>query len=377
MLRAAALVAVGQTTHAAHHAQHVVVQRIHADLRSASAHNRVDGDRQLEGRLVNAREVARAARLVLLGAQGEGVHVDTRRRAAAVVLEGLHLVEVGALTLSETVLSVELQLGNLHGVLALAAGSGVEDDLREQVVNTRLELVQALEIASLGTDQRRVLRHALSEEGSGVRGVGAQVRGLRRRRVLREQRHDQTLRAEVVRVVEGLGATDGGNPGLVRAVHERVALDNPQELLDGVVKIQLDLVGRRRDGLGTRVLHLLNQVLVRVLGKAAALLRVEVHVVDIQRGGSERLGSRGGRGAEARLVVDRVLPRLEVHVNAHLVVLQRNQGDRQTRVAAEPELQRDVKRLGGGTLASHARDGRLRRRARSIKRKTAGALQQH
>jgi len=138
------LVAVGQTTHAAHHAQHVVVQGIHADLRRARAHNRVDGHRQLEGRLVNAGEVARARRLVLLGAQREGVHVDTRRRSAAVVLEGLHLVEVGTLALRETVLSVELELGNLHGVLALAARAGVQNHLRKQVVDTRLELVQAL-----------------------------------------------------------------------------------------------------------------------------------------------------------------------------------------------------------------------------------------
>ena len=62
------LVAVRQTTHAAHHAEHVVVQGIHADLRRARVHNRVYGHRQLEGRLVNAREVARAGRLVLLGA---------------------------------------------------------------------------------------------------------------------------------------------------------------------------------------------------------------------------------------------------------------------------------------------------------------------
>jgi len=65
------LVAVREATHAAHHAQHVVVQGIHADLRSARANNRVDGDSQLESRLVNAAEVARAGRLVLLRAQSE------------------------------------------------------------------------------------------------------------------------------------------------------------------------------------------------------------------------------------------------------------------------------------------------------------------
>jgi len=144
-----------------------------------------------------------------------------------------------------------------------------------------------------------------------------------------------------------------------------------------VVEVQLNLVGRRRDGLRTSVLDLLNQVLVRVLGEAAALLRVEVHVVNIQRRGREGLGSRCGSRTDARLVVDRVLPRLEVDVDADLVVLERNQGNRKTRVAAEPELERDVERLRGGALASNTRDGGLVRRARRIESKTVRALQEH
>jgi len=157
------LVGVREATHAAHHAQHIVVERIHADLRRAGAHNRVDGDRQLEGRLVNAAEVAGARRLVLLRAQREGVHIDTHRRRAAVVLEGLHLVEVGTLTLRETVLAVELELGDLHGVLALAARSGVQNHLGEQVVDTRLELRRAGKVEGVSAKQRRRLRRALSE----------------------------------------------------------------------------------------------------------------------------------------------------------------------------------------------------------------------
>jgi len=48
-----------------------------------------------------------------------------------VVLVRLDLVEVRALALREAVLAVELELGNLDRVLALAAYTGVEDDLRE------------------------------------------------------------------------------------------------------------------------------------------------------------------------------------------------------------------------------------------------------
>ena len=148
------LVAVGEATHAAHHAEHVVVEGIHADLRRASAHNRVDGDRQLEGRLVDTGEVARAGRLVLLGAQRERIRVNTRRRRAAVVLERLDAVEVGTLALRETVLPVELELGDLDRVLALATNTGVEDDLGEQVVNTRLELTGTGNVEGVSAIQR-------------------------------------------------------------------------------------------------------------------------------------------------------------------------------------------------------------------------------
>jgi hypothetical protein len=82
-----------------------------------------------------------------------------------VVLEGLHLVEVGTLTLRETVLAVELELGDLNRVLALAARAGVENHLGEQVVNTRLKLLGAGQVRSIRTNERRGLRRALSEEG--------------------------------------------------------------------------------------------------------------------------------------------------------------------------------------------------------------------
>jgi len=144
-----------------------------------------------------------------------------------------------------------------------------------------------------------------------------------------------------------------------------------------VVKVQLDLVGRRRDGLSTRVLHLLNEVLVGLLGEAAALLRVQVDVVDVDRGSGQGLRRRGSRDTNSRLEVLAVLPRLEVDVNAHLVVLERNQGNRYTRVAAEPELEGDVQRLGGRALARHARDRRLRARARRIEGNAGRALDEY
>jgi hypothetical protein len=56
--------------------------------------------------------------LVLLWLECEGIHVDTWLRSSAVVLVRLNAVEVSSLALCESVLAVELELGNLDWVLA-------------------------------------------------------------------------------------------------------------------------------------------------------------------------------------------------------------------------------------------------------------------
>jgi len=102
------------------------------------------------------------------------------------------------------------------------------------------------------------------------------------------------------------------------------------------------------DGVGTGVLDLLNQVLVTLLGEAAALLGVQVHVVAPHlKGGLEEVAKQSG----------------QVEVQANLVVLQSNQWQIQTWVAVEEEQQwqidtdvvgrqtGDVQIGGGGVLA--------------------------
>jgi hypothetical protein len=64
----------------------------------------------LDLRVIDAREVAGTRGLVLLGLEREGVRVDTRVGVPAVVVEGLHLVEVLTRLLLEPVLTVEDQL---------------------------------------------------------------------------------------------------------------------------------------------------------------------------------------------------------------------------------------------------------------------------
>ena len=102
------LVRVREATHAAHHAEHIVVRRIHAHLRARRRAHRVVGNRQQQRRVVNAGQVARAAGLVLLRGEREGVHVDAHRGHVRVVLVGLHQVEVVTLTHREPVVAVEL-----------------------------------------------------------------------------------------------------------------------------------------------------------------------------------------------------------------------------------------------------------------------------
>jgi len=390
------LVAVGQATHAAHHAEHVVVDGVHAHLRRAARAHRVDGHRELERGLVDTREVARAGRLVLLRLEREGVHADTRsRRGTRVVLVGLHVREITSLALREAILAVELQLGDLSRALTRAASAGVEDDLREEVVRRVLKqvLLVVTKVTKVGIEPRRTRQGRTDGDTHtrevGTRRVAENGRHLETTRhvgslaaaqgATGENVHDHTLRREVVGVVERLAAVDLSDVGRGRlgAVDEGIALDDPHELLHRVVEVQLDLVRARRDRLGARELQLLDEVLVRLLGEAATLLRVQVDVVDVQRRGRQRLDRRRGSRRTRKLIVAAVDPLVELNVDAHLVVLERDQRDRQTRVAAEPELERDVQRTRRGTRAGGARVRQLRTSARHIQRIALAILHQH
>jgi len=311
--KVACLVAVRKATHARHDAEHVVVHGVHTDLRAeAGRTNRVVAEREQERGVINAREVARAAGLVLLGLERKRVHVDADRGDVRVVLVRLHQVEVVALTLREAVVAVELNLGRDDGVVA---------------------------------------GHALN--------TGDRVARLEHRAI------------PPVRVVEGLLALPGANDRAV-AADIRVTLDNPDKLLRGVVEVELDLVGRAGHGLAARELELLDQVLVRDLGEAAALIRVEVDVVDVQRRGHE---ARRRNAADDRLgrraVPAEVGQLLELQPDLDLVVLERNERQRQARVAAEPELEGDVQRVLRRALANLAGRIGLARAARIVAALTA------
>jgi hypothetical protein len=174
-----------------------------------------------------------------------------------------------------------------------------------------------------------------------------------------------------ISVVEGLGTKHLEKKSIAsqrRAIiHVLIGLDDPDELLHGVVEVQLDLVTGRTNRLVTSELKLGNQVLVRILGHTSALISVQEHIVNIQRGSNQRLIVSNGSGNRATNVVltsintlnsrsirvcvavqggnspQALINRSDIKVNLDFVVLESNKGKGKTRVGAEPELKRHVK----------------------------------
>ncbi len=236
---------------------------------------------------------------MLFRLEREAVHVDTHRRDVGVVLVRLDPVEVVTVTHREAVVAVQLEECS---------------------------------------DGRVLARHALH--------AGHRVTALEHAAV------------PPVGVVERLLALPGVDD-VVIAADEAVALDHPHELLARVVEVQLQLVRAGGDGLTASELEHIDQVLVADLGELAALVSVEVDVVDVQGGSRQTALANAvadGVGVRAVGVVPaEVVQGVELQVDAHLVVLEGDQGQGQTRVAAEPELQGDVQGVHGGAAGDDLR----------------------
>ena len=369
------LVRVGKAAHARHDTEDVVVGRVDTDLGSLGARDGGVREDKLEGGVVNAREIARARRLVLLRAKGERVDVDARVRGAGVRLERLDKVEVGALTLREAVLAVKLELGGDDRVLAPAVHvkSRLGEDEGARIRNRRATSTNARHPTELTTRGRSV-------EGGGVgsninsTGVLEETRSVDERvgggggRGITTERHDGVRESiDGVGVIERLGAKGLVEHGVSlkrgTVVNILVRLDDPDKLLARVVEVELNLVGRRTDRLIAGELELLDEVLVRVLGHAAALVGVKEDVVNVERGGNKRLvvrlGNLGGSSSSRVEAVDSpeaLVNRAKVEVNLDLVVLEGDERKRKARVAAVPELERHVE---GGLREGVARGADL------------------
>ena len=392
------LVGVGEPTHSAHDAENIVVGSVDGNAGRVLSPDGVVAEHKLERGIVDARHIARSARLVLLRAQGERVNVDTRVRRARVMLVRLHGIEVRSFTLTETVLSVKLELGSHNRVLPPAVQ--VEGGLREHEGASVRHKAFGVVLARAERRARRwVPPIRVRRRGPRRRAVA----GRHRTRVDEEPAHDEFARGGGARTREGMvSVRERVNAvrvvprlhperlvelfiglELLAAVDEVVLLDGENKLLARVVEIELDLVARGSNRLVASELELLNEVLVRVLRHAAALVGVKEDVVDVERGGDERLGVGAKRGLVARARLARHARRahapaervdspqeavksVQLNVNLHLVILEGDKRKRKTRVAAEPELERHVKRGLRKRAARHARVARGASVARDV-----------
>ena len=190
----------------------------------------------LDLRVVDPGEVAGAGRLVLLGLERERVRVDTGVGGAGVVVVGLDLVEVLALLLLETVLTVEDEL---------EGGEGTDGLLSE--------------------DGRTANGTNLNHRGTSGGGGNETVRALEGALVGVEL--DVKIGRRGGEVPEGVVCLGVG--------------EAPHQFLDGVIVREADLLGTTISGnsVSAGVLNLLNEVLVTLLGESATLLGVKVDVV--------------------------------------------------------------------------------------------------
>ena len=367
------LVGVSQTTHTAHDTKNVVVGGKHANLGSAGAFDGSIGQHQLESSIVNTREVARAGWLVLFGAKGERVQVDTGVWGASVVLPRLNEVKVGAFTLREAILAVELELGGNNWVLTPAVHVKSSLGKNESAGIRKSRLLAAVEASGVtgridtpsGIASGSDVHSASSlEKTAGIDEAG----GTADRGRASESVNGVGKSVEGISVVEWLGTKklkqDVGSIKRRAVVNVGITLNDPDKLLDRVVEVELDLVGRRTNRLISSELKLFDEVLMGVLGHAPALIGVEEHVVDIERSGNQGLvvGSvellvsarRGDRADSPQAFVDGA----NVEVDLDFVVLKGDQGKGKTGVTAEPELEGDVE---GGLGKSVTRSANLAR----------------
>lgn len=248
-----------------------------------------------KGGLINAGAIHGSVRLLGLGVKRERVDGDTLGLGhASVVPVGLVPGEVVTITLSETVLAVNLEL---------ARGEGVKT-----------------------TDER--LGAVKSINGVEVLAVGVLV-GL-----------------EVVPVVSAVDSTVGGF----------IFTDGPDELHAGVVEAKLELLAGGGGAL-SGVLELSNKVFVGLLGGDAAFSGFKEDVVN-PKPGVEVVGNVSeGKGGISHSVIGgkdvKVVKGADGGGEPDNVVLEGNKGERKTGVLVEPELGDEgnggagVGRLGG------------------------------
>jgi hypothetical protein len=338
---------------------------------------------------------------VFLRAESKRVHVDTLIRVSGVGLVRLNPREVRTFTLREAVLAVKLELSGDDGVLspAVHVQRGLREDEGTGIRDTRVILVTT-RLLERSNDRSRetssvqgnlVTSHIYlivriggtvpvsSETRAGnvvhstsvlekTTGINVSTRISSNRLRTSESVDSIGESIDGISVVEGLGTEDLEEESIASqrraVVNVLIGLDDPDKLLNGVVKVELDLVRRRTNRLITSELELSNKVLVGVLGHSASLISVQKHIVNIERSSNQRLivSNGGGNRASNSVLSTRsrtsirigvavqcgnspqaLINRADIKVDLDLVVLESNQRESQAGVGAKPELERHVK----------------------------------
>jgi hypothetical protein len=309
-----------------------------------------------------------------------------------VVLVGLNEVKVGSFTLREAVLAVELELGGDDGVLtpAVHGEGGLGENEGAGIRNTGVHVVMTCIVRVGTTEVGLVVRNAvrgcippLVATGTiNSAGIIEETGGIN---VLINGFGASKCVDGVGKSIDGIGVVEG--LGAEQAVQELVAvegravvnvlirLDDPDEFFNGVVKVELDLVGRRTDGLITGELELFDEVLVGVLGHAPALIGVQEDVVDVEGGGNEGLVVCGGNTATKRTAVSvtqrtngpqALVDWADIEIDLDFVVLKGDQRQGKTGITAVPELKGNIEGGFGEGIAGGANLARSVALARTV-----------
>jgi len=191
---------------------------------------------------------------VLFRSEGKRVDVDTSVGVSGVVLVGLNEVKVGTFALREAVLAVELKLGGDHGVLtpAVHIQRRLSEDESTSIRDGGFEISSGISETTLTTGHTcgpetitsNIDRTGFLEE---TRCANERIRGSRNTLFATERLDGVRERINRISVVEGLcseGLIQESSTGQRRAIiNVLIRLDNPDQLLAGVVEVKLDLVG--------------------------------------------------------------------------------------------------------------------------------------
>jgi hypothetical protein len=325
---------------------------------------------------------------MLFGPQGKRVNVDTSVRGAGVVLVRLDEVEVSSFTLREAILAVKLELSGDDGVHTPAVKGERSLGKNESAGIRYTRVLKARKLASAGSKVGLIVAETRGKRSltllppvsigdidstslvKQTRAIdeGASSLG---NSILSTKSMDSVGKSiDGISVVKGL-STEEPVEKLVAVkrrtvVNVLIGLDNPDELLNRVVKVELDLVGRRADRLVTSELKLLNKVLMGVLSHASALISVQEDVVDVERGSDQRLVVGGvdtatsgraravGAAAERADSPQALINGTNIEVNLDLMVLKSDEGKSKTGVTAVPELKGNIEGSLGESIAGSA-----------------------